>query len=368
MQRDHVSRGEQRVGAVQERRGAAVPGRRGHGGSLGAAGQDALDGAVGRVPGGGCLGAGGLEPARACRRPVRGRPGRRAAGRARCRRAARRSARSRLARPPRPAGGTRMGCACGRRSSRALCGIRARLSRPGAWPGDVSDRESCCLGRDGELPGRGPGWCRHVGETLEELPPIFRSYLPLYGCSSSRSPRNPQATRHTRARRRPHRRCVVGDDRGHVRFFASATRAGRDPLVPGLLPFTEEAHAHFCRLPFAVPVRRRIGVGESGVQDTPIVGDTALRPYRFSRLDPAALAAGPAPWKSTVPGGAVAVRPRSEACVRISWPWLRVSSRSDEAGADGCGGSRHALQDPRRGASRTAAASIGRLPAQCGPL
>ena len=53
--------------------------------------------------------------------------------------------------------------------ARSLCGMRACLSRPGAWSDDVSDWESCCRGRDGELPGRGPGWCRHVGETLEEL-------------------------------------------------------------------------------------------------------------------------------------------------------------------------------------------------------
>ena len=52
--------GEQRVGAVQERGGTAVPGRAV---GLGAGGEDALDGAVGRVAGGDGLGAGGLEPA-----------------------------------------------------------------------------------------------------------------------------------------------------------------------------------------------------------------------------------------------------------------------------------------------------------------
>ena len=55
--------GEQGVRAVQERRRAAVPGRRGDGRGLGAGGEDALDGPVGRVAGGGRLRAGGLEPA-----------------------------------------------------------------------------------------------------------------------------------------------------------------------------------------------------------------------------------------------------------------------------------------------------------------
>ena len=55
--------GEQRVGAVQERRRRRRPRRRGGGRGLGAGGEDALDGPVGRVTGGGGLRAGGLEPA-----------------------------------------------------------------------------------------------------------------------------------------------------------------------------------------------------------------------------------------------------------------------------------------------------------------
>ena len=55
--------GEQGVGAVQERGRSAVPGRAGHRRPLGAGGQDALDGPVGRVTGGGGFRAGGLEPA-----------------------------------------------------------------------------------------------------------------------------------------------------------------------------------------------------------------------------------------------------------------------------------------------------------------
>ena len=51
---------------MQERAGAAVPGRRGRGQlvTVGAGGQDALDGPVGRIPGGDGLRAGGFEPGR----------------------------------------------------------------------------------------------------------------------------------------------------------------------------------------------------------------------------------------------------------------------------------------------------------------
>src|ERR1035441_4115692 len=72
-------------------------------------------------------------------------------------------------RPPGPAGGTTTGCAYGTRSSPPLCGIRARLSRPGARLGDFDDGEQRRGERDAELPRCGPGWCRHVGEMLQEL-------------------------------------------------------------------------------------------------------------------------------------------------------------------------------------------------------
>src|ERR1700678_582078 len=55
----------ERRGPVQERAGAAVPGRSGCWlVAVGAGGQDALDGPVGRVPGRDRLRAGGLEPGR----------------------------------------------------------------------------------------------------------------------------------------------------------------------------------------------------------------------------------------------------------------------------------------------------------------
>jgi hypothetical protein len=82
--------------------------------------------------------------------------------------------------------------------------------------------------------------------------------------------RNPQATEAHPHRLRPHRRRMVGDDRSHVGFFAAATRAGRDPLVPSPLPFVKESHARRGRLPFPVPVRSRSGVSIFGVQHVPV--------------------------------------------------------------------------------------------------
>ena len=109
------------AGPCRNARGAAVaPARPGRGRGFGAGGEDALDGAVGRVPGRDRLRAGGLEPGRVVlvgqaddalggAEPVT----------ARCRRAARRSPARRPGRRPRPGGGTRPGSACGTRSSPA---------------------------------------------------------------------------------------------------------------------------------------------------------------------------------------------------------------------------------------------------------
>ena len=105
---------------------------------------------------------------------------------------------------------------------------------------------------------------------------------------------------------------MVGDNRSRVGFFASATWAPRDPLVPGLLPFTKETDAHPGRLPLAVPVRGRLGFGIFGVEHTPVV------PMRFVYLSVPVLTSSswlqaPAFSEGHRAGSAVAIRSRSEA-------------------------------------------------------